>query len=178
MSYDVIVLTDEMLGAAANVGGTGIARTKSGYDDKLIGDLGEMAFCEWFTGDWRNHEIGHNHGRADYDGIVEVKCSAIPFRDTLNLLVREDYMAKHPSEIYTQLIIDLPALYAKIAAGQHIILGGFAYREQIAQAPLKDHGSKFGDGGGYRCHHIPIKALEPMTRFREAFQTAKEASHV
>ncbi|MFO1535741.1 MAG: hypothetical protein ABR586_08760, partial [Thermoplasmatota archaeon] len=62
--------------------------------DDVTGILGEFAFAQWFFGDWRKHMVGTNKGQMDFVN-VEVKTSAFPFRETLNLLVREDYAEKN-----------------------------------------------------------------------------------
>ena len=70
-----------------------VNRTIASKIDTLTGILGEFAFAEYLYGDWRKNNVSHNKGDVDFD-MIEVKASAFPFRDTLNLLVREDYAKK------------------------------------------------------------------------------------
>ena len=83
-----------------------VHRTQASAIDTLAGALGEFAFASWFAHDWRAHEVGKNVGAIDFKGIVEVKTSAFPFSDTLNLLVREDYALKRkPPLTYRSLLM-------------------------------------------------------------------------
>lgn len=138
MAYIDIPITDEMLETAhATVERVRVNRTVASPYDTLAGILGEMAVAEWFLGDWRRHDLVGTKGRPDILDRIEVKTSAYPFRDTLNLLVREDYAAARRPECYVQVIIDIPAADAKtIDAGTICRISGWATSDEVAQAPL------------------------------------------
>jgi hypothetical protein len=172
-AYPRIVVTHDMIAAAEKLDGdVAVKRTKASEIDTITGTLGEFAFAHWFTGDWHNHEVGSNKGAIDFKGIVEVKASSFPFRDTLNLLVREDYAAKRHPPLYVQVIIDVRDAKARIILpGTEAVIAGFATGEAVSKAPLKDFGSKFGGRGGYNSKYIAIRDLSPMDKFHEAYSS-------
>lgn len=172
-AYPRIVITQDMIGAAEKLeGNIAVNRTKASEIDTLTGALGEFAFAHWFTGDWRNHEVGTNKGAIDFQGIVEVKASSYPFRDSLNLLVREDYAGKRHPPLYVQVIIDVRDPKARIILPDtEAVIAGFATGEVVSKAPRGDFGSKFGGRGGYNCKFIAIRDLSPMDKFHEAFSS-------
>ena len=130
--------------------------------DSILNAVGMIAFAEWFTGDWRK--------LLDIVCLVEVKTLAHPFRDTLNLLVREDDVKKRISPLYVLVVLDVPKpQVTDILPGTEAIIAGFAYGFEVKNAPLKDFGSKFGGEGGSRCHFIPIFKLHPMEEFIDAY---------
>lgn len=167
MPYIDIPITDEMLATAhATVDRVRVDRTVASPYDTLTGILGEMAVAEWFLGDWRRHDLEGTRGRPDILNRIEVKTSAYPFRDTLNLLVREDYAAARSPECYVQVIIDIPAPDAPaIEAGTTCRISGWATSDEVNAAPRRDFGSKKGGKGGYECHYIPIRSLRDMDTF-------------
>ena len=92
--YPYIILSKEMIENAKKlISDVKVNRTIASKIDTLTGILGEFAFAEYLYGDWRKNNVSHNKGDVDFD-MIEVKASAFPFRDTLNLLVREDYAKK------------------------------------------------------------------------------------
>lgn len=175
-NYPSIPITSDMIAAArAMESAIQVRRTKASKIDTLAGALGEFVFAEWHTGDWRNHEVGANKGDVDFEGVVEVKTSAFPFSDSLNLLVREDYARKRHPPLYVQVIIDVQKRDAKdILPGTKAIISGFAYEKDLEKAPLKDFGSKFSGRGGYRCHYIEIKQLHSMAEFADAYKAVQK----
>lgn len=167
MTYIDIIVTQEMIDAARmNIDKARVNRTVASPIDTLTGIIGEYAFGQWFLGDWRNHDVHAAKGRADFDDRIEVKCSAYPFSDRLNLLVREDYAEKRQPECYVQTIIDTPCRNARdIEAGWICRLSGWATSQDVDSAPLRDFGAKGGGRGGYRCRYIEIRDLNPMNEF-------------
>ena len=165
--YVDVEIVPEMLTAAAAVEkDIRVHRTRASNVDALAGAIGELCFAEWFLGNWRWHDLTGTKGRADFLDRIEVKTSAFPFRDTLNLLVREDYAQKRQPECYVQTIIDTPDRYAKsIEPGWICRLSGWTDAAAVDRAPLKDFGSKSGGRGGYRCRYIQIRNLRPMSEF-------------
>lgn len=167
MPYIDIPITDEMLATAqATVDRVRVNRTVASPYDTLAGILGEMAVADWFLGDWHLHDLVGTKGRPHILDRIEVKTSAFPFRDTLNLLVREDYAAARRPECYVQVIIDIPVPNAKtIDAGTTCRISGWATADEVDAAPLRDFGAKGGGRGGYRCRYIPIRSLRDMDTF-------------
>lgn len=165
--YIDIEITAEMIAAAQDVvEAVRVKRTVASPYDTLAGMLGELAFAEWFLGDWKLHDMASTKGKPDFEDRIEIKTSAFPFRPTLNLLVREDYAAKRRPDAYVQTIIDIPTPQVReIRAGWTCRLAGWATAVQVDAAPLRDFGSKGGGRGGYRCHHIMIQDLQPMETF-------------
>ena len=165
-TYPTVILTKEMIQAAkALIPATEVHRTVASEIDTLTGILGEFVFSQYFYHDWRQHRVGENKGDVDFEDI-EIKTSAFPFNDRLNLLVREDYAQKRKPPFYVQIIIDVPSRRADdISPGTKAYLCGWATAEEIGNAPKRDFGSKVGDRGGYRCHHIRITALHSMEAF-------------
>lgn len=167
MAYIDIEITQEMLdharGAEEEVR---VHRTRASQIDSLTGLIGELAFAEWFLGDWRLHDVRGTKGQPDIIGRIEVKTSAFPFSDRLNLLVREDYAEKRHPDFYVQVIIDTPDKNAKdILPGWNARISGWATSDMVDKAPLKDFGAKGGGFGGYRCRFIQIKNLHSMDEF-------------
>ena len=132
--------------------------------------MGEFAFAEYLYGDWRKNTVGHNKGQTDFKDI-EIKTSAFPFRNTLNLLVREDYAQKRKPPFYVQIIIDVNNRKAdSIQSGTKAYLAGWATSNDVDKAPKRDFGSKLSRSGGYKCHFIQIKNLNPMSTFKSAYK--------
>ena len=151
-----------------------VNRTQASNIDTITGALGEFSFAEWFLGDWKKHEVGNNSGQVDFDDCIEIKTSTFPFRESLNLLVRQDYAIKRQPAFYIQVIIDSNARsLSEITPGTSAIIAGFATGHQVEHAPLKDFGSKFGGKGGYKCHFIEISKLHRMTEFQDQYQQYK-----
>ncbi len=167
MRYIDIPVTQEMLDAARdNIEAVRVNRTVASPIDTLTGLIGEFAFGQWFLGDWRKHDVLNTKGKADFYDCIEVKTSAFPFRNTLNLLVREDYAAKRQPECYVQVIINTPDRNARnIKPGWICRISGWARSEDVDAAPLRDFGAKGGGRGGYRCRYIAIRDLRPMDHF-------------
>jgi hypothetical protein len=164
MNRPKIIITEEMINAANDlVRATEVHRTKASPFDTVVGHLGEFAVAHYLYGDWRKHHVGNNKGQVDFiEEGIEVKTSAFPFREDLNLLVREDYATKR-SPNYIQVIINIESRDAEaIKAKTEAIICGWASSEQVKNAPLKDMGSKFGGSGGYRCRAIPIGQLNDI----------------
>jgi hypothetical protein len=165
-TYPRIKITAEMLAEAERLGpSVKVDRTQASPIDTLAGILGEFAFAEYFFGDWRRHSVGNNKGQVDF-GNVEVKASAFPFRDTLNLLVREDYAQRRAPTAYVQVIINVKSGSVDVPAGTEVVMGGWEQSAVVHNAPLRDFGSKGGGHGGYRCHHIAIRDLRPIDTLR------------
>ncbi len=166
-TYPHIVLTQEMIDEAKSlIPKTKVDRTIASKIDILTGHLGEFAFAQYLFNDWRKNFVGKNKGESDF-GDFEVKTSAFPFNQKLNLLVREDYARKRKPKFYVQIIIDVASHIAdSIPAGTKAFLCGYATNEEVDKAPLKDFGSKLGDKGGYKCHYIPITNLKPVHELR------------
>jgi hypothetical protein len=169
-NYPIIIITQEMLDEAQRlIPLTKVYRTVASKIDTLTGHLGEFVFAEYFYGDWKKHCVGKNRGTVDFEDI-EIKTSAFPFSEKLNLLVREDYAKKRKPPFYIQVIIDVHSKKAEnIGEGTRAYLCGFASAEEIDKAPKHDFGSKFGGKGGYKCHYINIKDLHPMEEFMEIY---------
>lgn len=163
-----VVVTKEMLNEATLlIPGTRVFRTVASKVDTLTGHIGEFAFAEYFFGDWRKNRVGKNRGETDFDNI-EIKTSAYPFSEKLNLLVREDYAERRKPAYYVQIIIDVPSPKSEtIPIGTHAYICGFASAAEVDKAPLRDFGSKLGGQGGYRCHYIQITNLRPVSEMKK-----------
>lgn len=163
---DITISKDMIEHARAAIAETRVHRTIASPIDTLAGLLGELVFAQWFFGDWQKHDLRNTKGRADFVDQIEVKTSAFPFRDTLNLLVREDYAAKRKPACYVQVIIDTPQNFVTdIEPGWNGRISGWASADEVDAAPLRDFGRKGGGAGGYRCHHIQIRQLKQMSNF-------------
>jgi hypothetical protein len=173
-TYPSVVVTQEMIDKAKKlIPSTRVFRTIASKIDTLTGHLGEFAFADYFYGNWRNHRVGKNKGETDFEDI-EIKTSAFPFSESLNLLVREDYAQKRKPSFYVQVIIDVDSRDARdIAVGTKAYICGFASAEEVDNASKRDFGSKFKRAGGYQCHYINIKALHPMEEFAKAYESSK-----
>jgi len=146
-----------------------VNRTIASKIDTLTGILGEFAFAQYFYKDWKKNNVGLNKGQTDFKNI-EIKTSAYPFRDTLNLLVREDYALKRKPPFYVQIIINVKNKHAdSIQKGDKAYIAGWATAQDIDQAPKKDFGSKLSKKGGYKCHYIPIWKLNKMDNFKTEY---------
>lgn len=171
MYIDVIITREMLAFASSMIEQLRVRRTVASPYDTLAGILGELAVAEWFYGDWKKHDLINTKGKADILNRIEIKASAFPFRDTLNLLVREDYAKSRKPECYIQVIIDQPTPNERtIKEGRIARICGWATSEDVDKAPLRDFGSKGGGAGGYRCRYISIKNLNSMNNFPIARQ--------
>ncbi len=168
--YPTINITQEMIDAAkALVSDVAVHRTVASKIDTLTGIIGEFAFAQYMFGSWKNNNVGKNKGNVDFNNI-EIKTSAFPFRDTLNLLVREDYAEKRKPKFYVQIIVDVASRNAdSIKANTKAYIAGWATSEEVDNAPKKDFGSKLSYMGGYKCFFISIKNLHLMENFKETY---------
>jgi len=145
---------------------TQVKRTIASNIDTLAGHLGEFAFAQFYFGDWKKNNVGKNKGKTDFQNF-EIKTSAFPFSEKLNLLVREDYAMKRKPKFYVQIILDVDSRNANtISPNTKAYICGFATAEDIDNAPLKDFGSKLSERGGYKCKYISIKNLKPIEELR------------
>lgn len=168
----MVEISAPMLAAALEVAEkVRVHRTRESHVDALGGVIGEFAFSQWMTGDWQNHEVGTNKGKADFQDTVEIKTSVYPFQKNLNLVIREDYGKKF-KPLYVQLIVDVVSKVDKsIVPGVNVILCGFASHED-ATAGVAEPMRKYGGGfTSYGVYMTPILNLRPMADFRAAFET-------
>ncbi len=167
-NYPKIIITAEMINQAKEmISSTRVNRTVASPFDTLTGHLGEYIFAEYFYGNWRLNNVGKNKGKSDFDNI-EVKASAFPFSERLNLLVRQDYALKRKPKCYVQIILSIKDRFQKdIYPDTFAYIGGFATADEVDKAPLRDWGSKFGKYGGYKCHYIMIKDLKPISEIKK-----------
>ena len=167
MAYPIVTITKEMIDTAKElINKVKVNRTIASKIDTLTGVLGEFAFAQYMYGDWRKNRVGENKGDVDFIDI-EIKTSAFPFRNTLNLLVREDYAQKRKSRFYVQIIIDVSSRHADdIVANTKAYIAGWATAVEVDNAPRRDFGSKVSQYGGYKCHYISIRELHPMETFK------------
>ena len=115
------------------------------------------------------NRVGENKGEVNFIDI-EIKTSAFPFRDTLNLLVREDYANKRKPPFYIQIIIDVIDSKAdEIYENTKAYIAGWATANEVDCAPKKDFGSKLSQHGGYKCFYIQIKNLHLMSNFKSEY---------
>jgi hypothetical protein len=172
--YPRVTITPEMLAAARNLEEpVRVHRTRASAIDSLAGILGEFTFAQWFYGDWRQNHVGDNKGQVDF-GDIEVKTSAFPFRDSLNLLVRQDYASKRTPRVYVQIILDVPSRTASdVPPGTEAVISGWEWGEAVHKAPLRDFGAKGGGKGGYQCHYIAIAALRPVDTLKQGLQQVR-----
>ncbi len=170
MEKPIVVITEEMIKKArALEKSVEVKRTKASNIDTITGILGEFVFAEYFYDDWKKNKVGMNKGDLDFDGI-EIKTSAYPFSENLNLLVREDYGDKRKPPFYIQIIISVEDRMAnEIKEDTKAYICGFTTSEEVEKAPKKDFGSKRGGRGGYSCYYIPIRDLHPMADFRKVY---------
>jgi hypothetical protein len=169
--YPTVMINKDMIKSAMQlIEHVKVQRTVASKIDTLTGILGEYVFAEYFYGDWRKNRVGENKGDEDFEDI-EIKTSAFPFSEKLNLLVREDYANKRKPKFYIQVIIDVNSPRSTaIVPGTSAYICGFATAKQVDTAPKRDFGSKFGGAGGYKCHYIGITGLRPMTDFEEVYR--------
>lgn len=167
MDYPFVLITDDWLSKAKELlPQVRVYRTQASDIDTLVGILGEFAFAAWYYGDWRKNRVGENKGEVNFKDI-EIKTSAFPFSDRLNLLVREDYAKKRKPPYYIQCIIDIDSRRGNtILSGTKVYICGFASSDEVDSAPLRDFGSKYGRPGGYLCHYIPINSLHPINELK------------
>jgi hypothetical protein len=169
-NYPIITITQEMIDEAKKlINSVKVNRTVASKIDTLTGILGEFVFAQYMYGDWKKNRVGENKGDVNFVDI-EIKTSAFPFRDTLNLLVREDYAHKRKPPFYIQIIINVNNRRASdIVAGTKAYVCGWATAEEVDSAPKRDFGSKLSNYGGYKCYYIPIKNLHSMDTFKEEY---------
>lgn len=162
-----VTITEEMLkyarGAEEDVR---VHRTRASKIDSLTGIIGELAFAQWFLGDWRAHDVRDTKGRPDILDAIEIKTSAYPWSLSLNLLVREDYAQKRRPDYYVQTIVDTPTKNAQdIEPGWVCRISGWATPKEVDAADKRDFGAKSGGRSGYQCHYISINNLQHMDTF-------------
>lgn len=109
-NYPEVKITKKMIKSAKEqVSKVKVDRTVASDIDTLTGNLGEYAFAQYYYNDWRKNNVGENKGDYDFRDL-EIKTSAFPFKENLNLLVREDYAKKRKPPYYVQIIIDVPEI--------------------------------------------------------------------
>jgi len=169
-NYEYIVITQEMIDEANKlINKVKVNRTIASKIDTLTGILGEFAFAQYMYNDWKKNRVGENKGDVNFKDI-EIKASAFPFSESLNLLVREDYAQKRKPPFYVQIIIDVNSNKAdKIEKNTKAYIAGWATAKEIDSAPKKDFGSKLSDSGGYKCFYIQIKNLHEMNTFKKDY---------
>lgn len=179
MGRPVVEITEEMIKAAeALVPDVAVRRTVVSPVDTLGGILGEFAFAHWLTGTWKLHEVGRNKGQADLFGLIEVKTSIYPFKESLNLVIREDYGAKF-KDVYVQNIIDVDDARTKqILPGTRVIVCGFADHGQATSKPAQAMTMRGGGQTPYRVFKTPISELQPMTDFRPYIEALAKANGI
>ena len=172
-SYPFVLIGGEMIAAAQKlIPTTKVNRTVASKIDTLSGHLGEFAFAQYFYGDWRENRVGKNRGQPDFPD-VEIKTSAFPFSENLNLLVREDYAKKRKPRYYVQIILNVPSRYAeKIKPNVKAVICGYATSGEVDAAPKRDFGSKISGKGGYLCYYIPIINLHPIRELKSILPQA------
>jgi hypothetical protein len=153
-----------------------IKRTKASPVDTITGILGEFVWAEHYRGNWRLNTVGYNKGRFD-SGDIEVKCSARPITQNLNLLVREDYKEKRTPKYYVQLMIDIPRDSKEILAGSPCRIIGFAHGHEMENAPKKDFGNKNNEEAGYECYYKPFSELHPIEEINGKHKRLKDNLH-
>jgi len=171
-NYPKVKITKRMIKSAKEqVSKVKVDRTVASDIDTLTGIIGEYVFAEYYYNDWRKNNVGENKGDFNFEDL-EIKTSAFPFNENLNLLVREDYAKKRKPPYYVQIIIDVSDKEAdEIKPGTEAYICGFATAEEVDDSPKRDFGSKYGGEGGYRCHYISIKNLNPMSEFEKEYHT-------
>lgn len=81
-----------------------VARHRASVIADLVGILGELAFAQYWLGEWEphSHQIERNKGKVDF-GRIEVKASALGFNERRCLLAREEYARARKPEFYVQV---------------------------------------------------------------------------
>lgn len=178
MERPVVQITEEMLDEAERLSeSVRVHRTRTSPVDTLGGILGEFAVAQWLTGDWKNHEVGANKGKADLLGLIEVKTSVFPFRENLNLVVREDYGSRF-KDLYVQNIIDVQSRDNKlIKPGTRVVICGFATHEQAISQPPREMNMGWRKTP-YKAFQTPISDLQPMAGFRTALKEVADKNGV
>lgn len=176
MDMPRIGITEEMFAEARRLEeAVRVHRDQSSLQDSLTGLLGEFAFVQWFTGNWRDHAAALTRGRSDIANRIELKTSAFPMNAHLNLVVREDYASKRRPDAYVQMIIDVPSHDRTVVPGLDCLITGWATHDMVlAQAP-RHMSAKTALHTAYRSHLVPIASLRPMADFRfdaEALRSA------
>ncbi len=140
-----------------------VKRTRVSPSDTLGGAVGELAFAEWWYGDWRKNELGENKGLPDYEETIEVKTSIFPLRQNLHLPIREDYAAARCPSFYVFICIDVPSRREKqITPGLEAVLVGWTTGERAHQGRL----ANMGWVDSFRCFLTPVSELRPMSDLR------------
>lgn len=166
MQRPTIEITEEIFCYAQEmIAKTRVYRTQASQHDTMTGNLGELAFAEWYFGDWRKNTLGASKGRPDF-GDIEIKTSAYPFRESLNLKVRSDYADRRTPSHYVQQIINIPARGAPPAVGQKVVICGFCVGSDLKQiGQLKPEITNTSSAAGYSCWNVSLSKLSPMSEF-------------
>ena len=148
-----------------------INRTKTSPYDIQTGVIGEVVFAKWFLGDIHKHNFYSTKGKSDFFDEIEIKTSAYPLSNNLNLLVREDYAIKRKPKYYIQMILDIKDKNVKkIDINTKIYIIGYATSDDVDKAALKDFGSKFKGDANYKCKYIPFNKLRPIINFKNVYK--------
>ena len=104
--YPSVLVTREMIeDSMERAPSVTVYRTKASNLDTVYGLIGEYCFAEWLYGEWKQHSKLDTKGKVDFIGEIEVKTSAFPFSDKLNLLVRQDYALKRKPKYYVKQLL-------------------------------------------------------------------------
>ncbi|MEP3667920.1 MAG: hypothetical protein ABJN42_14445 [Roseibium sp.] len=161
-----VLITDEMFAKGESLKAQlKVNRTQESKQDTIVGIVGELAFAQWFMGDWRLLKPAHTKGKADIADRIEIKSSAYPMSVDLNLVVREDYAEKRQPEAYVQMILDTPAGGASIEPGMTCFVTGWTVHDRVIQDPPEYLKSQKNKRTGYKSYLVPIPELRPMSSF-------------
>jgi len=66
-NYQSVSITSAMLSYANEASThTSVNRTIASPFDTITGLLGELAFAQWFLGDWQRHDVYNTKGKSDF----------------------------------------------------------------------------------------------------------------
>ncbi len=167
MCYIDIEITPEMLAAAdefvLNVMKARATVTTRSPQTFLIA---EFAFAQWFLGDWRRHNFRETNCETNFMDSTEIRSSARPFRNTLNLLAKQPYVDRRNADYYVCVIIDAPVIHpTEIQAGWICKICGWETNAKVKRALKRDVGKGNDRYAGYKSYAILISDLQPMSTF-------------
>jgi hypothetical protein len=172
-SYPKVTVTQEMLARARELEPlVKVVRHRASVNDTLIGILGELAFAQYWLGQWEPHsrQIERNKGKVDF-GRVEVKASALKFSEQRCLLVKQEYARARKPGFYVQVILDVRGANADTWSGIDAVICGWATSSEVDTAPLREFQT---EDGSYFSHFILVSELHDTDSLRAAVDSPPE----
>lgn len=166
-----VVITEELFQEAKRlIPQIQLQNDRANEFDALTGTVGELAFAQWFYGDFRSHSVGRNFGKSDFEGI-EVKTSLHTLTSARHLIAKASYVETRPAAFYVQCFCNSSTPRRGPLIGDTVFVAGWLAKEQLLNLGRENwEVTRDGENTGIRTLRVPLPRLNPMEEFKEAYQ--------